>query len=172
MCTPTAVFSTINTGINLFKENKEAKITQQYQKQIAINNINNAKNSSLEALRLQQAGIEEARKEKIKGLADLSSQKAKNAAGGFDVNSATSLFDYDDILQNSTNNAKTTQNQYNLKAKNYFTDTKNYLNSVNSYSKTADTRLYSALGSATQVAQNWYDGYQDYKKGDGFYGYI
>lgn len=171
MCTPTAVFSTITTGINLFKENKEAKATQQYQKQIALNNINNAKNSSLEALRLQQEGIEQARKEKIKGLSEISAQKARNAANGIDTNSATSLYNYDDILQNSINNAKATQNQYDLRAKNYFSDTQSYLNSTNSYSKTADTGLYSALGSATRVAQNWYEGYEDYKKGSG-YGYI
>ena len=157
MCVP-QILDTTSTVTSGLMQVKSASDNYKYKSQIALNNAINAKQ---EGLIQAQTGIEEARKEKISGLSEANKLLAKNASSGFQIDSLTNKYNYQDIINTSNSNAKNTQEQYDLKADSYFNKAKSYLNQIDSYKKEYKSNLFktgaNALGSFGQVAESWYE---------------
>ena len=155
MCSPiaagavaaiTTAAAAITTGI---QERKNAK----YDAQIAATN---ARIAVSQGKKEEQTGIELAREEKIKGLRQANIAYAQNAANGFDINSATNLYNIEDIYKESENSALNIQNIYNSKAENYYSQASNYnskrQNAISNYNSSL---LNKALGTTSKVASSW-----------------
>ncbi len=154
MCSPAdIIFSTINLGTSVLSKVEETK-NAQYKKQIAANNAKNAKNN---AMNIEQTGIEQARNEKIKGLRILSDQKAKNASSGFDLNSSTMMYQYQDIMDNTQSSIETIKSDYNSKAQSYYDKMNSYNSTINSIESTEKLNNYAMLGSTSLVAKKWFN---------------
>ena len=137
-----AVSDTISTG----QQSKySAKIAETNAK-IAIN----------KAQQEQQAGIEKAREEKIKGIQNTNLVKAQSASNGFDINSATNLYNYEDTYKTSENSAKNIQDSYNSKAQEYFAQANSYLSQENNILQNYNSNvLGTALGGTSKVTEAW-----------------
>ena len=135
---------------------KQEEANNEYRNQIAINNIKNAQN---EAKLIKQTGIEEARQERIKGLQELSRQKAQNASSGFDINSNSYQQNYEDILDGYNSNAQNIENAYDRKAQSVNnsqnTIASEAIYSQNQYNLNQYKNAINSLGNYTQVASNW-----------------
>lgn len=168
MCIPdTSVVSNILNVSNFALQEafnlNQKKSNNEYRKQIAINNAQNAKN---EALRQQQLGINQARIEKISGVQEANRLNARNAASGLNASSQTAKFAYDDILNASNNSAEMIKNQYNQNAKSYFQQANNYLNQASQYNNSFKNDIfnssYNALGKIGSVSSDWYKNNNNY----------
>lgn len=165
MCTAGDAIGLVQSvGSNILSAKAESK-NLKYKTQIALNNAKSAQN---EALRQQQLGIEEARKEKIEGIKEANLQTAKNAASGLDAASSTSIQNYQDTIDTANANAASVKNQYDLKADSYFDSANSYLNQINEYNNSYNASLYSnainSLGSVGKVAGKWYESKKEGKK--------
>ncbi len=106
----------------------------------------------------QQTGIEKAREEKLKGIQNANFEKAQNASNGFDINSVTNLYNYEDTYKTSESNAKDIQDSYNTKAQEYFTQANSYLSSSENILKNYNSNLMNkALGATSKVTSAWKD---------------
>ena len=149
------IFGLTSNALNL---NNSAK-NQEYQTQVAIAN---AKNSINEAKYQRQQGIEESRKQKLEGKRQASEQMAQASAMGFDVNSDTSLFNFQDTIDYANSEANETQNKYDLISKQYLDKANSYIENSNVDIDNYNSNLYSKainyLGSTKRVAPSWYIG--------------
>lgn len=141
-------------AVNSYNAQKD---TLNYRTTLAINNMKEAKK---EGQIQQQTGIEESRKQKLKGLQSASELMAQNAASGFSVDSGNSYLGYEDSLNDSYQNAYDIEQAYNVRADNYFEKANSYLNEAKSYQKERKSLkrnvMQSALGNSTQVAKRWF----------------
>ena len=163
MCVPTAasvgkvLFDTVSQIAPEVVNFSQAKSTQKYRTQLAINN---AKNSQNEALRQRQIGINEARIQKISGINDASKLKAINSSSGFDVNSKTNLYSFQDVIEDSNSKAANIIDNYNLKSDSYFSQANSYLSQAREQQKAYNSSLFASsmnsLGNFTKVAKDWY----------------
>ena len=165
MCVPTIVETTLKAGEMVFSAGSSvlglydnAK-TQEYRTQVAIAN---AKNSANEASYQKQLGIEESRKQKLEGQRQASEQMAQAGAMGFDINSDTSLMNFQDTIDFANNEAQETEDKYDLISKQYLDKVNDYLTSANISTDSYNSNLYSKainyLGSTNWVSKNWYKG--------------
>ena len=113
-----------------------------------------------EALRQKQLGIEESRKEQIKGINKVNALLARNSASGLDANSLTNQYGYSDILKESEINSGLIKKEYDLAASEYFNKASSYFNEANinnsSYNQSLFNNAVNALGKTTKVATDWY----------------
>lgn len=155
MCSPiaagvvTAVATAATTITAGIQERKNAK----YDAQVAATN---ARIAIAQGKKEEQAGIDLAREEKIKGMRQANIAYAQNASNGFDVNSETNLYNIQDIYRESENSAYNIQNSYNSKAENYYTQGSKYAfqgqNAISNYNSSV---LDKALGMTSKVASSW-----------------
>lgn len=172
MCTPNGLLSnsfynainTINDVGTKVSEYKTNKANYAYRTQVALNNAKMAQN---EAMRQKQLGIEKSRVEKIAGIKELNTLKAKNSASNLDLTSETNLQAYQDTLDMSKLNAGSIAKEYDVNAKSYFAKANDYLNEANSYKKEYKNSLWdfslNSLGGFGQVASEWYGGQRSFK---------
>ncbi len=152
--TPLGIFNTATSVVSGISNIKNEKRNLKYKTQIAINNAKAANN---EALRQNQLGIEQARKEKIEGIKNMKTQMAKNASNGFDMNSNTNLQSYQDTINNANSNAETIKNDYSFKADSYFDKARDYLGNIKQYRNDYNSSVFqTALGGAQKVANSWF----------------
>ena len=163
MCVATAAITTlIGTALsvgNMIAQNKAEEKTNEYKQQIAINQVKSAQE---EAQRQKQLGIEKSREEKIKGLKEISKLQAQSASSGFDMNSQTNLFNYDDVETSYDNSANNILDSYYNNAKAYSDKADQYRTQIKIDNVETDLKnkqeFMNALGKTTKVALNWYDG--------------
>lgn len=156
MCAPVAAAAAVSavttaaaTINNTIQERKNAK----YDAQIAYAN---AKNAASEAKKQEQTGIELSREEKIKGLRNAKQIYAQNASGGFDTNSTTSFYNFQDVYNEAQNSAYGILNTYNDKASNYYTKADRYMNQRQNIVSKYNAKLFNnALGLTNKVASSW-----------------
>ncbi len=151
---------------NLKNERSNAK----YQMQTAYQNALNAKRQGQQTL---QEGIENSRKEKIKGLQQANLEKAKAAASGFDSNSGTNLLNYQDTIDTANTNARITQENSAAQAGSYFKQANSYLDTARNikhdYNEGLFGKAMSYLQSENSVAAQWYEGNKEEGKLYGFF---
>jgi len=161
MCTVDSVVKGVaivaRTVVPAVKTYQEQKDNLKYRTNLALNNMKEAKNN---ALAQKQAGIEEARKQKISGLRLANEMFNQNASYGFEADSGNNLYNYDDTIENYYNTAFDTQHTYDVRADNYFESANEYLKSAKSYqqqSKKVGWKVTkNALGNTTSVASKWF----------------
>ena len=164
MCVPQAAIPAIQAIVGLTAEvgmgiataRREAK-TNEYRTQAALNNVKIAQN---EALRQQQLGINAARQEKIDGIRERNMMIAKNAASGFNIDSGTNLYNYQDTIDKANLNADIVKNSYDIKADSYFNQANSYLSGAGQYQTEYKNSLFNTahntLGGMKKVADDWY----------------
>jgi len=159
MCTPSGAVATIATS--LFSIGSQAvgyaqnKKIQEYQTQIALNNIQSQKNEAKAAL---QTGIEEAREKKTNALKNQSNLIAKNAASGFDVNSQTNLYNSQDLIDEADNSARQIKENARDKAYNILKSADNSALSLKAGTLSYNSNLAGSLiglGSSKAVSNVW-----------------
>lgn len=162
MCIPTNVVTGVSSAIGLAGTISDYKSNQkmnEYKTQIALNNVEN--NKYLASQQIQQ-GVESARLTKIKGISSASSQMAKNASSGFDVNSATNLYGVEDIFNSAEMEVNNTREEYALKAQNYINNANNQILSLNSdLASNANSKFKTGmniLGTSLKVSNDWFKG--------------
>ncbi len=164
MCTPTDaiksvgqtlkfvsnIFTPINTVVSVANDAK-------YKTQVAINNAKSAEN---EAMRLQQLGIEESRREKIIGIQNANKLLAQNAAGGMDISSGTNSYAYQDVIDSAYSDAQNTLNDYEYQAQSYFNQANDYISDANYDIASTNNYLLNyavtGLGNAGLATKEWF----------------
>ena len=163
MCVPEAIqaaSSAINTATSITKTvldmNHQTK-NNEYQAQIAINNIKNAQN---EAKRQTQIGINEARREKISGIRKANEVLARNAASAADSVSGSAFLNFNNTLNEGFSASKEIQDEYNYRAGKYYEKANDYAYNFKISEKNYKNSLYNtalnSLNSFSNVAASWY----------------
>lgn len=145
------VMSLIGTGVSIYSSYQEGKAQEQYYTYQAKQDEKNAKIAENNALRERQAGIEDARQQRIKTLQAIGSQQTAMAKNGIDVTSGSAVDLIEDTramgeldaLNILTNSERTAQN-YLQQADNF--TSQSYLNQLagkNAYK----TGIYNSIGS-------------------------
>ena len=163
MCVPTAVSAgkifadVVSQVVPDVINYSNTRDNYKYRTQIALNNANSAKD---EALRQKQLGINQARLEKISGLKELNKQRAISSASGFDLNSQTNQYSYEDAINAANSNAVNVQSKYDLQADSYFNQANSYLSQAKEQQKAYNSSLFNStinsLGGFGKVAKEWY----------------
>jgi hypothetical protein len=118
----------IITGISVYaalQESKAQSAAYEYQAQVAQQNAKIAENN---AAMERQAGLEEARRTRIKSLQEIGQQKVGMAAGGVDVATGTPLDALEDTATMGELDALMLQYDAEKRAVNYEIEAKNFLN--------------------------------------------
>lgn len=167
MCTPAAgqiaqaVASLANTVVNSVSQYQQDKQENKYRAMVAVNKINDARESAYQE---RQLGIDKAREERMKGIRNANILLAKNAASGFDAMSGTNYQNYDDSIKSSDLQAQNIQEQYESNADKYFKQANKYLEEynaqANSYNSKAYSRALNSLGGFSKVASSWYESFK------------
>ena len=161
MCTIANVIKGVvgvaGVAISAARNYNEQKDTLNYRTSLALNNMKEAKEN---AYAQKQLGIEEARKQKIEGIKRAKELIAQNAAGGFSFDSGNNLYNYNDEIDATYQDAYNSQQQYNIRADNYFEKARAYLNEAKNYQqekKDLKHNFFStSLGSTRSVANKWF----------------
>lgn len=157
MCGPAAatiVGALVTTAFSVgsqIVEYKAQKKTNEYNKQIAINQIRTTQN---EAQNQIQDGIDKSRQEKLQSRKTVSKLVAKNAANGFDVYSTSNLYNYEDINDDYENSAKNILDSYYKNANSY---NKQASDQIKQYDYKQSMNGLNSIGTTMKVASNWYN---------------
>lgn len=157
----TAVFSIVSAalgaGASIVTSSMQRK-TEEYKTQIALNQVKSAQN---EAQRQRQLGIEEARKERIEGLKNISRMQAQNASNGFDTYSVTNLYNYEDTANEYESNANNILESYYAKAQGYDEKAQQYIDNLTVSNMNQDLKetsnFFTSLGNTRKAAHKWYE---------------
>ncbi len=165
MCVVGSIFSTAASVIqgawNIYKTTETIKVQQAQ----AEENIKAAKQNA-EILRQnaaleRQESLEEARKQRLKTLQNISSQKVSIASGNIDVNSQTSLDKIESISAAGELDALNILNQGETRAQKYLLSAEKYDKEANlilkESTKTAKDTAFMLLGSGMQKYKTMYN---------------
>lgn len=156
--------STITDAVNSVSDYKKQRAELNYRRQIALKNMQEAHNQALEET---QKGIDESRKIKIDSMNSMAKQIARNAASGFSLDSKTDVYQYRDIYDKASSDAKTIEDKYNSSAQNYFDRANDYLVQSKNINDDYNSSLFNAamgLGKNLSVTSNWYYKWKKDKK--------
>lgn len=112
-------------GISSYQQGKTEAAAQQYNAQVARQNAEIAKNN---AAMERQAGIEEARKQRIATLQAIGQQEVGLAANGIDIGYGTSLDLIEDTAELGELDALLIQQDAEKRARNYEIQANNFIN--------------------------------------------
>ena len=174
MCSPMDIIDGVvgvtKVALNSTSKYSNLKANNEYRTQVAINNAKIAQN---EALKQKQLGIEKSRLEKISSLQEISKLKSRNSASNLDIDSNTSRFNYQDVLDSSEIQANFIKKEYDSKANEYFKKANSYLNQANDYTRQYNNSLFGlqmgVLEDSALVAKSWYEKHEEDSGGENDY---